>query len=347
MRAWVIEEHGGPEVFKKIELPIPEPGPGEVRVNVAATSVNPVDYKIRSGAAAALAPALPARLHGDVAGTVDAVGQGVDRFSVGDKVYGCVGGCGPAQGVLADVAIADARLLAHAPRSIALEDAAALPLVTITAWEGFDKAGLVGARSAAGPRRFVDPVDGARVLVHGGTGGVGHVAVQLAKAMGAHVSATGSSSEKAGSARALGADETINYRDEPVKQYLARLTDGEGFDIVFDTVGGDNIARSIEAVKPNGQVVCIAGRSQIDGGSLHMKGASLHLVFMLIPLLYGVGRERHGAILERVAQLVDAGDLKPLIDKKRFTFDQVGAAHAHAESGEQVGKVLVVHPGRV
>ena len=344
MRAWIIEQHGGPDVFKRIELPMPEPGPGQVRIKVAATSVNPVDYKIRSGAAAALGPEMPAILHGDVSGVIDAVGQGVERFAVGDKVYGCVGGYGRLQGVLRDFAIADSRLIAHAPTSMALQDAAALPLVSITAWEGLDKCGLIGARSAAEPRRFIDPPVGAKVLVHGGTGGVGHVVVQLAKSMGAHISATAGSPAKAALARTLGADETILYHEESVEQYVQRLTAGLGFDIVFDTVGGPNIAASIQAIKPNGQVACIAGRSQIDGGSLHMKGASLHLVFMLISLLSDIERERHGLILQEIAALVDAGGLRPLIDDRRFMFDQIGDAHAYAESGGQIGKVLVVHP---
>jgi len=346
MRAWVIETHGGPDVFNEIELPTPEPGPGQVRIKVAATSVNPVDCKIRSGAVP-IPPAFPAILHGDVSGTIDAVGEGVERFALGDEVYGCVGGLDGAQGVLADAAVADERLLAKAPASLDTTDAAALPLIAITAWEGLDKCGLIGAHGTAEPRRFVDPTGGARVLVHGGTGGVGHVVTQLAKAHGAHVSATVSTNEKAATARQLGADEAVLYREESVEQYVERLADGVGFDIVFDTVGDDNIARSIEAAKPNGQIACIAGRTQIDGGSLHMKGLSLHLVFMLIPLLHGVDRERHGAILESVAALVDGGALKPLIDDQRFAFDQVGEAHAYAESGKQIGKVLVVHPDHV
>lgn len=329
MRAWVIEEHGGPEVFKEVELPTPTPGPGEVRIKVAATSVNPVDYKIRSGAAEALCPPKPAVLHGDVSGVVDAVGEGVTAFAKDDKVYGCVGGCGKAQGTLADYAIADQKLIAHAPSSIPLEDSAALPLVTITAFEGLEKIG--------------DLTD-QHLLVHGGTGGVGHIIIQLAKESGAEVSATVSSDHKAGLAHQLGADHTINYKFETVERYVAALTNGTGFDAVFDTVGGTNIASCIQAAKLNGQVACIQGRDAIDGGLLHIRGVSLHLVFMLIPLLHDIHRERHGEILALASKLVDLGDLKPLIDDQRFTFDQIGEAHAYAESGKQVGKVLVVHP---
>jgi len=327
MRAWVIHEHGGPDVFQPIELPTPQPGPGQVRIRVAATSVNPVDYKIRSGAVP-IPPAFPAILHGDVAGTIDALGPGVATFNPGDRVYGCVGGLKGTQGVLADYALADADLIALAPKSIPLEDAAALPLVTITAWEGLDKA---------------DVNQGTNILVHGGTGGVGHVVVQLAKARGAKVSATVGSADKAQLARSLGADEIIHYKNEKVEQYVARLTGGRGFDVVFDTVGGANIPPSIEAAALNGHVVCIAGRAQIDGGSLHMKGLSFHLVFMLIPLLFGVERARHGGILRQAAAMVDQGKLKPLIDEKRFTFDQIAGAHAYAEAGGHVGKIVVTH----
>lgn len=329
MRAWIIESHGGTEVFKEVDLPTPEPGPGEVRIKVAATSVNPVDYKIRSGAAEALCPPKPAVLHGDMSGIIDAVGQGVEGFAKGDAVYGCVGGCGNVQGTLADYAIADSKLIAHAPKSIPLADCAALPLVTITAWEGLDKLGDLTNK---------------QLLVHGGTGGVGHLIVQLAKTRNATVSATVGSDDKAALAKQLGADETINYKNETVEQYVQRITAGQGFDAVFDTVGGNNISPSVQAAKLNGQVACIQGRDAVDGGLLHVRGASLHLVFMLIPILHDLDRQRHGRIMKDAATLVDAGDLKPLIDEKRFTFDQIGEAHAHAESGKQLGKVLVVHP---
>lgn len=329
MRAWVIEKHGGPEVFKEIALPTPQPGPGEVRIKVAATSVNPVDYKIRSGAAEALCPPKPAVLHGDVSGLIDAIGDGVEGFAVGDAVYGCVGGYGSTPGTLADFVIADRKLIALAPKSIPLTDCAALPLVTLTAWEGLDKLG---------------DLKGKQLLVHGGAGGVGHLVIQLAKTRGAIVYTTTSSAEKADLAKKLGSDHTIDYTQETVEQYVARLTDGRGFDVVFDTIGGANLAKSVQAVKLNGHVACIQGRGEIDGGQLHAKAVSLHLVFMVIPLLHDIGRERHGAILAIASKLVEQGDLKPLIDKKRFTFDQIGEAHAYAASGEQIGKVLVVHP---
>ncbi|MGB0766905.1 MAG: zinc-binding dehydrogenase, partial [Phycisphaeraceae bacterium] len=158
------------------------------------------------------------------------------------------------------------------------------------------------------------------------------------------VSATVGSDSKAAIAQRLGADHTIRYKHESVEQYVERLTTGEGFDAVFDTVGGANIAASIHAAKLNGQVACIQGRGAVDGGPLHARAVSLHLVFMLIPLLHDLDRSRHGHILERITQLVDAGKVQPLIDARRFTLDGIGDAHAYAESGDQIGKVLVVHP---
>ena len=326
MRAFVIDSFGGPDVFRVAELPRPEPGRGEVLIRVAATSVNPVDYKIRAGAVAAIAPPFPAILHGDVAGTVAAAGEGVSGLAAGDEVYGCVGGVGKVQGVLADFAVADARLLARRPRAIAMAAAAALPLVAITAWEGLDKAGAV---------------DGRRVLVHGGTGGVGHLAVQLAKARGAEVTATCGSAEKARLAGELGADHVVDYREETVEDYVGRLTGGRGFDVVFDTVGGENLQRSLAAARWNGSVVNIQARGRHDLGLAHLRGLSIHVVFMLIPLLHDVGRERHGRILAEVAELVDAGRLRPLVDPGEFTFERIGEAHAHAESGAATGKVVV------
>lgn len=327
MRAWVIESFGGPETFHRAELPRPEPGPGEVSIRVAATSVNPVDCKVRRGEIPGLSPAFPAVLHGDVAGTVEAVGAGVEGLEPGDEVYGCVGGYGPTPGVLAELAVADARLIARKPRSLPLADAAALPLVALTAAEGYWKA-PVGA--------------GDRVLVHGGTGGVGHLALQLAKARGATVTATCGSPVKLEIAASLGADHTVNHREEEPESYVGRLTGGKGFDVVFDTVGGEVLERSLSAAKLNGTVVTVLARGTHDLAAAHARAVSLAVVFMLIPILHGVERERHGAVLAEIADLVDAGRLRPLIDERRFGFDDIGEAHRHLESGRAVGKVLVV-----
>ena len=273
MKAQVIEQFGQPAVFATKEIPSPQSIPANhVLIHVAATSVNPVDYKIRSGKAAAIAPDFPAILHGDVAGVVEAVGNGVTKFRKGDEVYGCAGGVKDSGGALTEYMIADADLLALKPQSLSLSDAAAVPLVGITAY------------TALIHRAQIRP--GQRVLIHAATGGVGNMALQLAKSAGVEVFATVSNSVKAKIAEEGGAI-PINYRQKTVEEYVAEYTDGKGFDVVFDTVGKDNLDRSFEAAALNGTVVSISTNSTHDLSPLHSKGLSLHVVFMLIPLLYG------------------------------------------------------------
>ncbi len=326
MKAQILRAFGGPERFEPATLPDPAPGPGEVLVRVQAASVNPVDYKIRQNGPA-FAPELPAVLGCDMAGEVLALGDGVTGFHPGDAVYGCVGGVHGLPGTYAEQVVADARLLAHRPAALTAREAAALPLVTITAWEALCDRARVH--------------EGQTVLVHGGAGGVGHVAIQIARGAGARVFATVSSPEKAQIARRLGAEATIDYRQERVDEYTARLTDGRGFDIVFDATGGSDIATSFGAACLNGQVLAIVSRYTADLTPMHTKGLSLHVILMLIPLLHNVGRARHGEILAEAASWVDAGRICPLLDPQRFALAELASAHRHAESGRAVGKVVV------
>lgn len=328
MRAMVIRRFGPPEVFEATELPRPEAGPGEVLIRVAASSVNPVDAKIRRGEVP-VGPEFPAVLHADVAGVVAAVGDGVGDFAPGDEVYGCAGGVRGLPGALAQYMVADARLVAPAPRSLPLVESAALPLVSITAWEALVERGAVQS--------------GENILVHGGTGGVGHVAVQLGKWRGARVVTTCGSDLKQAQARALGADATLDYTASSPEDWVDRQANGVGFDLVFDTVGGQVLFDSIAATRIKGRVVTISGRSTLDIKPLFQKGLSLHTVFMLLPMLTGTGREAHGAILREIAGLVDAGRLRPLLDVQRFGFSQVAEAHARLESGQAMGKILLVN----
>lgn len=332
MNAWAIDDFGDPGVFERREQPVPAPGDGEVLVRVHATSVNPVDYKIRRGDAAPLCPPRPAVLHGDVAGTVAAVGDGVTAFAEGDAVYGCAGGFANApHGALADFMRCDADLLAPTPASLSAREAAALPLVTLTAWEALIDKSTIEASN--------------RVLVHGATGGVGHVGLQLAAHRGATVATTASSQHKLDLGADLGADQLIRYDEEAVDDYVERCTDGRGFDLVFDTVAGDNVRRAIEAARLNGAVATVGAPAQAEDVQPAFRTAvSLRPVLMLLPMLHGVGRAHHGAILRQAAALVDDGALRPLIDERAFTFDAIGEAHAYAESGAQVGKVVVAHP---
>ncbi|QFT85422.1 Zinc-type alcohol dehydrogenase-like protein [Halomonas sp. THAF12] len=326
MKAMLIHEFGGPEVFEPAELPTPQAAPGQVLVRVAATSVNTVDTMIRQmGPELPLSPATPALLGMDFAGTVEAVGEGVGGFTVGDEVYGCAGGLADLPGALAEYMAADARLIAHKPATLSMAEAAALPLVGITAYEGLMRAGIG---------------QGKTVLVHGGAGGVGHVAVQLARHFGGRVSATVGRDEHHALVESLGA-RSIDYRAQPVADYVAGHTGGAGFDIVFDSVGGANLANSFEAAALNGQVATTVSMLELDLNAAHFKGLSLHVVFMLIPMLHDHQRETHGRILGELAAIVDAGGLKPLLDSPRYPLDRVGEAHARLASGQATGKVVV------
>ena len=326
MKAMLIHDFGGPEVFEAAELPMPEIGPGQVLLRIAATSVNTVDTMIRQmGPDLPISPQPPAVLGMDFAGTVEAVGEGVDEYAVGDEVYGCAGGLADLQGALAEYMLADARLIAHKPSTLSMREAAALPLVGITAYEGLTRAGIAA---------------GQKVLVHGGAGGVGHVALQLARHFGAEVCATAGGDPQLALIEELGAT-GINYRTQQVADYVAQHTGGAGFDLVFDSVGGANMANSFEAARLNGQVASTVSLVELDLSVAHFKGLSLHVVFMLIPMIYDQGRERHGQILAELARIAEAGELKPVLDQERFSLADVGAAHARLASGEAMGKIAI------
>lgn len=326
MQAMILEQYGEAAPFQTADRPKPSAPEGHVVVRIAATSVNTIDTMIRGmGADLGFAPALPAILGMDFAGTVEEVGAGVTEFAVGDEVYGCAGGLADLQGALAEYMPADVRLIAHKPKSLSMREAAALPLVGITAYEGLKRAGAAA---------------GKKVLVHGGSGGVGHVGVQLAKSFGAEVFATDSCDERIAVVRRLGA-EPIDFKAEPVADYVARHTDGAGFDVVLDTVGAANLTNSFEAVALNGHVATTLAMAELDLTPAHLKGASLHVVFMLIPMLHDKDRAEHGAILAELARLADDGALKPVVDERRFKLAEVGAAYDHLTGGKAIGKVVV------
>ena len=327
MKAQILQEFGSPTNFALVELPAPTLIAGHVLIRVHATSVNPVDCKIRSGAVPGISPAFPAVLHGDVAGVIEAVAADVTAFKVGDEVYGCAGGLKGSGGALAELMLADVQLIARKPSTLSMREAAALPLVSITAWEAlFVKNHLTPAQT---------------LLIHGGVGGVGHIAVQLAKWCGATVAVTVRKPQDFAIVAGFGADHVINATEEDVDAYVARLTGGEGFDLVFDTVGGANIDKALAATRINGAAVTTAARSTHDLSPMHSKSLTLSVVFMLIPILTNRGRAAHGEILTQIAGIVDQGKLKPLIDPRTFTLDTIAEAHALLESGQAQGKVVV------
>ena len=326
MKAMLLNAYGENAVFETAEVAKPEVKAGHVLVKIAASSVNTVDTMIRSmGKDLPLSPDTPAILGMDFAGTVEAVGNGVKDYSIGNEIYGCAGGLADLPGTLAEYIVADSNLIAHKPKKLSMREAAALPLVAITAYEGLIRAGIK---------------QGQKVLVHGGSGGVGHVALQLAKHFGAEVYSTGGGEKQLALIEQLGAT-AINYKTETVEQYVSKHTNGAGFDLVFDSVGGANMANSFEAAALNGQIASTVALCELDLSVAHFKGLSLHVVFMLIPMLHNFKREKHAEILRKLTQIVESGRLKPVLDEKRFSLEEVGQAHARLESGQAIGKVVV------
>jgi NADPH2:quinone reductase len=241
MKALILDRYNGP--LELSEVPRPKPSAGQVLVHVAASGLNPLDTKIRSGDAAHAAHPVPLVLGIDLAGVVSEIGPGVTAFKVSDEVYGMTGGVGEIQGSLAQYVAVDADLLALKPANLTMREAAALPLAFITSYSGIvDRAHLKAGHT---------------VLVHGGAGGVGHVSVQLARALGGAVWATASERDLEFVAR-LGAT-PIDYRKQTAEQYVESCTQGEGFDLVVDTVGGATLDASFVAVKHFGHVVSALG----------------------------------------------------------------------------------------
>ncbi len=322
MRALTLTAYGSPLLLGPVSRP--EPAEGQVLVRIKASGVNPLDLKIAKGQAAHARHPLPAILGMDVAGIVESIGAGVTNFKPGDEVYGMTGGVGGLQGSLAEFVAADARLLAPKPKNLDMREAAALPLIFITAWEGLVDRALVRA--------------GQKVLVHGGAGGVGHIAVQLARAFDAEVFATGSRKDKAYIEK-LGA--AFIDRETAVEDYVAEYTAKRGFDIVYDTVGGAVLDASFNAVARFGHVVSALGWGTHALAPLSFRAASYSGVFTLLPVLTGEGRAHHGEILREATKLVEAGKIVPRLDPRHFSLETIEQARAAAEDGSARGKIVV------
>ena len=316
MKAMVIRAFGGTDVFEERDLPKPEPGPGEVLVRVVATAVNPVDYKIRrNGSWAGVNP--PAIIGYDVSGVVEAVGPGVTDFRPGDEVYYTPEIFGGKPGSYAQYHVANAAIVAHKPRNLSHVEAAAVPLAGGTAWDA------IVTRAGVRP--------GETVLIHGGAGGVGHFAVQIAKAAGARVLTT-CSRRNVQFVRELGADVAIDYEHEDFVEVVNRETGGQGVDVVFDTVGGELLARSIEVTRPGGRLVSIVSA----GGNLnaaHRKNLTLHFLFLL----------RARDKLDSLRALIERGLVRPVVDQV-LPLEQVAKAHERLETGHGRGKIVLQVP---
>lgn len=330
MNAQAIYEFGkASEVFQQqSDLPVPEPRANEIMVEVFASSVNDLDTKIRNGDLGFLAPDFPAVLHGDAAGIVTATGSNVTRFKKGDRVFGFIGGIKGYTGSLSEFIVADEQFFAHAPASASYAQLGALPLVGITAYEAVIERGKVKKNQ--------------QVLIYGATGGVGHLAVQLAKLSEATVVAVVLNRDQALIAKTLGADTILITGESEVKDYVQEYTKGAGFDVVIDTVGLQNFFNALEAVKPGGEVVNTFAYIQADLAAAQMKGVSLHFIAMLLPLFTNTNKEKYGAILTAYAHWMEEKKLQILIDEKTFSFSEVGLAHAYYESKEAKGKIALV-----
>lgn len=323
MHALILENYGDPFVYREINRPRPDQG--EVLVRVKASGLNPLDAKIKAGQAEHVKQPLPAILGIEMAGIVVEVGEGVTGFAPGDKVYGMTGGVAGMQGALAEYVAVDAELITRKPVNLTMREAAAIPLGFITAWEGLvDKAKVFA---------------GQKVLIHGGSGGVGQMAIQIACALGADVYATDTDGKKA-VIEWLGA--TYIDDESNVEEYVKKYTRGAGFDIVFDTVGGTTLDASFEAVKPyDGHVISSLGWGSHSLAPLTSKGATYSGVFTLLPILTGNGREHHSAILREATRMAEAGQILPLLDPRHFHLKTAEQAHTLIVNRTATGNIVV------
>jgi NADPH:quinone reductase-like Zn-dependent oxidoreductase len=313
MRAVVQDTFGGPQVLRVERMPRPEPLPTEVLVRVHAAGVNPVDWKTRSGSGMAGVLGQPPFILGwDVSGVVEAVGFGVTTLAVGDEVYG-MPWFPRAAGAYAEYVTAPARQFARKPVTATHEQAAAVPLAALTAWQALvDTAGVRPGR---------------RVLVHAAAGGVGHLAVQFARHLGAHVVATASAGRHAW-LKELGADETIDY----TAVRFEKVTDP--IDVVIDLVGDahdDTSHRSLRVLRPGGLLVAVPA-----GVSPELAEAAAAAGVRATPFLV----EPDGPALTRIAELIDAGQVRVEVEEV-FPLEQAAAAHARSESGRTRGKLVL------
>lgn len=326
---------GSPEVLQLYDIPAPTiQTETEVLVKLRAAGVNPIDTKLR--ARGTFYPdRTPHVLGCDGAGVVEAVGAAVQRFQVGDEVFFCNGGLGGSIGTYAELAVVDERFLAHKPAALSFAEAAAAPLVLITAWESLYDRGQLQAGEVLSKK----------VLIQAGAGGVGHVAIQLAKLQGAEVCTTVSTAEKAEFVKQLGADLVIFYKNTDVVDRVLTWTGGEGVDLAFDTVGGETFYKTIPAVKFYGDLVTILEPDPALGNlkTARMRNLRISLELMLTPMLESLvsAQEHQADILQQCASLCDRNLLKIHVSQT-FPLEQAQAAHELLEAGSVTGKIVLL-----
>ncbi|RSM70052.1 NADPH:quinone oxidoreductase [Actinoplanes sp. ATCC 53533] len=331
MRAFVVERYGDADTVRASDVPDPQVGDYDVLVGIHAASVNPLDLKTRDGALKAILPyRAPFVLGNDLAGRVVATGALVTQFAVGDEVY-----TRPAQnriGAFAELIAVHQDDLAPKPATLTMAEAASIPLVGLTAWQA-----LVEHAS-------VQP--GQKVLIHAGAGGVGTIAIQLAKHLGATVAAT-ASAPKIDLVRSLGADVVIDYRNQAFETIL------HDYDVVLDTVGGTTLDKSLRVLKPGGKVISVSGPP--DPTFAREIGANPVIRLAMAALSFRIRRRARrrnvtysflfmkasGDQLREVTALIDAGVIRPVVDRV-FDFASTREALAHVEQGHaKAGKVVI------
>lgn len=323
MHAITIPQPGGPDALVHAEVPDPEPGPGEVLIEVVAAGVNRADVLQRQGhyPPPPGASALPGL---EVSGTVAALGDGVEQWSVGDQVCALLSGGG-----YAELVAVPAGQVLPVPRGVSLRDAAALPEVTCTVWSN--------VWATAHLRR------GEVLLVHGGSSGIGTMAIQLAVASGATVAVTAGSEIKLAACRDLGAQISVNYRDQDFVTEITEATAGAGADVILDVVGAKYLDRNVRALAVGGRLAVIGlqggVKGELDLSRLLAKRGSVHATSL---------RARSAAdkaaivaaVCEHVWPLIASGRVRPVIDS-RFPLEQAARAHASLEASEHIGKLLL------
>ena len=332
MKSFMVETYGGATRMRATEIPDPQVGTDDVLVKIHAASVNPLDMRIRNGDFKAFMPyRLPLVLGNDLAGTVVQIGPSVTRFTVGDEVY-----ARPDKdriGTFAELIAVHQDDAAIKPATLTMEEAASLPLVALTSWQALVE------------RAQVQP--GQKVLIHAGAGGLGSIAVQMAKALGAHVAATASTA-KVDLVKQLGADVVVDYRTQDFTELL------DGYDLVLDSLGGENLAKSLRILKPGGKAISVAGPP--DPAFARELGANPILRLAMTALSFKTRRQaKHlgvtysflfmkasGDQLRELTLLIDAGKIRPVVDRV-FSFDETLQAMEYVEKGRaNAGKVVIV-----
>ena len=334
MKAILMTSAGSPDVLAMFNIEKPElPSPHHLRVKLTAAGVNPIDTKLRAKPIY-YPDKLPAILGCDGAGIVERAGSAVTRFKEGDAVFFCNGGLGgnlgDEPGCYAEYTTVHEEYCAASPANLGLQDSAAMPLVLITAWEALiERANLQAGQT---------------ILIHGGAGGVGHIAVQLARHLGARVAVTVSDDKKEGLAQGLEAEKIIRYKEEEFVQDVVEWAGGKGVDVVLDMVGGDIFRRSLNAARIGGKVVSLLATplAAEDVQQARLRNLTLCYELMLTPQLLQLHDERirQRRILEQGAQLVEAGELGVLVSYA-LPLEKAPEAHRIIEQGGVSGKIIL------